>query len=367
MRSFRTFIFESSGIEWKSGEGLGPRRFSLFTVKILLILLLGFLAGSAQDQNLPIGIIDFYGLRSVSEQQARKALQIKEGDTVPSSPQAAQRRLEALPKVRQARLNPVCCEAGKIIIYVGIRETGASVLQFRSAPTGAIRLPDTIARAGEAFGDALMEGVQKGEVGEDDSQGHALNTYPKLRAIQEQFVIFAARNLKLLRAVLHESADAQDRALAAQIIAYTANKQEVVRDLVYAMSDSDDNVRNNSMRALEVIAGFAQRSPQEHIHVPIQPFIKMLNSIVWTDRNKSSLALNQLTEKRNPAILSQLRQQALASLVEMARWKNPGHAYSPFFILGRAGNLTEAEIQKEWDSGNREPLIRRVLRKIKAK
>jgi hypothetical protein len=131
------------------------------------------------------------------------------------------------------------------------------------------------------------------------------------------------------------------------------------------MKDPDDDVRNNSMRALAIIAGFAQRRPKEQIKVPVTPFIKMLNSIVWTDRNKSAFALDQLTQKRDPVILEQLRERALPSLVEMARWKSRGHASSPFFLLGRLGNLSENEIQKDWDSGNREALIETVIKRIR--
>ena len=165
--------------------------------------------------------------------------------------------------------------------------------------------------------------------------------------------------------MLHESADPHHRALAAQVIAYTANKRDVVKDLVYGMGDPDDGVRNNSMRALAVIAGFAQRSPRKGIKVPVRPFIEMLNSIVWTDRNKSSFALYQLTAKRDPAILSELCERALPSLIEMARWKSPGHANHAFVVLGRIGNLSEDEIQRDWDSGNREPLINAVLSAVR--
>jgi hypothetical protein len=343
------------------------QRILLIVMKIFSLSFLFFLLfGSAYSQIPPIGIIDFYGLRSISEQQVRQVLQIREGDVLPDSREEAQRRLEALPNVQQARLGVVCCEAGKTILYVGIKEKGVPSLQFRTAPKGAIRLPETIMQAGDLYYDALTEGIQRGDAGEDDSQGHALNSYPKGRAIQERFITFAAQDFKLLRAVLHESADPQQRALAAQIIAYTANKRDVVKDLVYGISDLDSNVRNNSMRALAVIGSFAQQSPKQRIKVPVKPFIEMLNSIVWTDRNKSSLALYQLTEKRNPAVLAKLRERALPSLVEMSRWKSPGHAYSPFFLLGRVGNLSEDEIQKDWDSGNRETLIEKVLKKVKS-
>lgn len=322
---------------------------------------------STSGQIPAIGIIDFYGLRSISEQQAREALQIKEGDAVPDSREEAERRLEALPNVQQARLNLICCEAGKTILYVGIKERGAPTLRFRPAPHGRLRLPDRMVQAGEALSDAVTRGVEKGDVAEDDSQGHALFHYPEARAVQERFITFAAQDLKLLRVVLRESSDAHHRALAAEIIAYAANKRDVVKDLVYGMSDPDEDVRNNSIRALMVIARFARASPTLHIKVSAEPFIEMLNSIIWTDRNKSSGVLLQLTEGRDAAVLSSLRQHAFQSLVEMSQWKSRGHASAAFFILGRVGNLSDDEIQKIWDGGNHQLLVETVLKRVRPK
>src|SRR5437016_3586377 len=367
--SFYLLLNKSAKLGRRIGtEKLPSQLFVTLAMKtFLLIILFVLLSSSVDGQYPPIGIIDFYGLRSLSEHQGRQALQIKEGDSWSGSWAEAQRRLEALPAVQQARIAAVCCEAGKTILYIGIKEEGAPSLRFGSAPKGAIRLPETIIEAGKALDDALTEGSEKGDVGEDDSQGHALYSYPKARAIQQSFITFAAQDFKLLRAVLHKSADAENRALAAEIIAYAANKRDVVADLLYGMRDPNSGVRNNSMRALGVIARFAQQSPKRRIKVPVKPFIEMLNSIVWTDRNKSSLVLYTLTEERNPAVLSKLRERALLSLIEMSRWKSPGHAFGPFFILGRVGNISEDEIRKEWDSGKREILIETVLRRVKSK
>jgi hypothetical protein len=319
---------------------------------------------SASGQVPTIGIIDFYGLRSVSEQQAREALQIKEGGAVPESREEIERRLEALPNVLQARLTFVCCEAGKTIVYVGLKERGAPTLRFHSAPHGTAKLPDNMLQAEDALSNAVTRAVEKGDVAEDDSQGHALFHNPEARAVQERFITFAAHDLKLLHSVLRDSSDARHRALAAEIMAYAANKLDVVKDLVYGMSDPDEGVRNNSMRALAIIARYARSLPNQRIKVPALPFIEMLNSIVWTDRNKASAVLLQLTEGRDAAILSSLRQRALQSLVEMSRWKSQGHASAPFFIMGRVGNLSDAEIQRAWDSGNRQSLIETVLKRV---
>jgi hypothetical protein len=322
------------------------------------------LSGSIEGQIPPVGIIDFYGLKNVTEQQARQALQIKEGDELPESSKEAQGRLENLPNVEQAELNVVCCEAGKIILYVGISEKGSTTLQFSPQPKGAIRLPEVIVEAGEEFEKALTEAGLKGDFGEDDSQGHALFNNPRLRAVQKRYVTFASQYFKQLRAVIRHSSDSNHRALAAQVIAYYKNKRRVVKDLVFGMKDSNSEVRNNSMRALGVLAEFAQKFPERRIKIPVEPFIQMLNSIDWTDRNKSSIALLKLTADRNPTILSKLRIRTLLSLVEMARWKSLGHATAPFILLGRIGNLSEDNIQKALESGSRESLIESVLETI---
>jgi hypothetical protein len=334
----------------------------------ILLLILHAPAGAQSPP--PVGIIDFYGLRATTEQQARAALRIKEGDDpmtlmLGAGQEEAESRLMALPNVVQARLNFVCCEAGKSILYVGVRERGEPALQFRAAPKGAVRLPEAMVRAGEELEKAIEEAVLKGDAVEDDSQGYALFSYPKAHAIQERFVAFAAQDLPRLRAVLRDASDASQRSLAVEIIAYSARKREIVRDLVYAMDDPDSGVRNDAMRALAVLAVSARNSPGQRIKIPVRPFVRMLNSIVWTDRNKSALALYRLTaRRRDPAIIASLRRDALPSLVEMARWKSPGHAQVPFTLLGRVGNFSEAEIQRAWESGDRESLIKAVLQRV---
>jgi len=334
---------------------------------MLWLIFIALLLQTPQDPQFPpIGIIDFYGLRSISEQQIREALQIKEGDSLSAKPKETERRLESLPGVAEASMEPVCCDVGKAIIYVGIREKGTPSLQFRPAPRGKARLPQDVKQAGEDEENASMNAVLKGNSGEDDSPGHALSNDPATRALQERFITIAARDLKLLRDVLRHSADAEHRAIAANIIAYSANKQAIVNDLVEAIRDPAEGVRNNAMRALAVMAGSTRQTAKQQIRIPVRPFIEMLNGIEWTDRNKSSWALLRLTEKRDPAVLSELRQKALPSLIEMARWKSSGHAYAPFILLGRVVGLPEDEITAAWERGDRASFIEAAVKRARA-
>jgi hypothetical protein len=208
--------------------------------------------------------------------------------------------------------------------------------------------------AGKAFDTAFGGTIERGDFAEDDTRGHALFHDPATRAVQERFVGLAVRDTDNLRQVLHESSEADRRALAAQILGYVIDKQGVVDDLVQAMRDSDETVRNNAMRSLMV---FTKMTTGPAPRIPYEPFVQMLNSPVWTDRNKSSAALQELSARRDPELLRTLRATAFDSLAEMARWKVKGHALSAFTILGRIAGLSEDAILQAWERGDRQRVI----------
>lgn len=318
----------------------------------------------------PIGIIDFYGLRTISEKDVWSVLKIKIGDdaieTIKSAEEIRQ-VLKKLPNVEDASISLICCDDiyGKSIIFVGIREKGKTALKFRAAPNGQVPLPEIVVQASKDFQTAFAQAITEKDFSEDDSQGHALFGNQNVRKVQERFVALADGHLKILQLVLHESADAEQRANAAQIIAYTHNKKAIVSDLIFAVNDADERVRNNATRALIVLANYAQANPQLKIKIPADNFIRMLNSLEWTDRNKSLGVLDALTKNRDVRLLVKLKNNALDSLIEMARWKSPGHAQTAFSILGRIGKLSEEQIYKAWKSEDREQEIKRILESIK--
>jgi hypothetical protein len=315
-----------------------------------------------------IGIIDFYGLRKVSRQQVRGELGLNEGDPMPQSASAASevvRRLQRIPGVAGARLEPVCCDPeGKGMLFIGIAEKGAPQVDYRPPPTSAASLPPEMVATYRRFEDAWDEAVRKGDTGDDYSHGHSLAANPAVRAVQERFPAYAAAHLETLRHVLRTSADPEQRRIAAWIIGYAPKKRDVVEDLTYALKDPDDGVRNNTTRALGAIAALAQQDPQQGIRIQPAPFIAMLNSIVWSDRNKALMVLMYLTQNRSAAVLDPLRKRAVPALVEMARWKSAGHALPAYLVLGRVAGLDENELWKAWNQGEREKTITRALAAI---
>src|SRR5262249_15140627 len=154
---------------------------------------------------------------------------------------------------------------------------------------------DDVVRTGEEFSQSFMAAVERGDAGEDRSQGYSLMHDPATRALQQQFLGYARRDFALLRQVLRDSSNRAPRGLAGPVLGYAADQQAVVDDLVAAMRDPAEEVRNNAIRALMVFAETAPGATSAAPHIPADPFIKLLHSPVWTDRNKASMALQTLT------------------------------------------------------------------------
>ena len=68
-----------------------------------------------------------------------------------------------------------------------------------------------------------------------------------------------------------------------------------------------------------------------------------------------------LSKGRNPELFATLRGEAMAPLVEMARWKSEGHAMAAFVILGRIAGYSDDAIQGAWDRGERAVVINHAL------
>ena len=292
-----------------------------------------------------IGIVDFYGLREISESEVRAALGITVGDPVPTSTDDIVERLEQIPGVVRAHIGIVCCIQGgeEHILYVGIQEKDGLQFKLRAPPHGPATLPEEVVDTYHAFGKALHAAVLKGDAGDDLSQGHSLMKNSEARAVQERFLILAKRHLEILRTVLRSSVDGNQRAIAANVLGYVSDKRSVLDDLLYAVRDPADNVRNNTTRAIGAIANLANRQPELGIRISPTPFIRMLNSVVWADRNKALMVLSIMTsgEDLDSGVLQDLQKKALQSLVEMARWKSPGHSLSAYALLGRVAGIPD--------------------------
>ena len=325
-------------------------------MKKLLLLAVLLFSSPLHAQSNRIGIIDFYGLRRLQPRDLVGALSLQIGDTLPLRPGLAD-RLRAIPGVADATVDVVCCEAGKAVVYVGVRESGSDALTFRDAPIGNARFPDQLMRDNEAYLNALFEGVRTGNNGEDDTAGFSVMQYPPARLAQQKLIAYAQAHAGEVEYVLLTSKDAEQRALAAQMIAYTPDRARVAKLLGDAVFDPASDVRNNAMRALAIMAMYKEAHADAPYVVDYQPLIRLLNSLVWTDRNKASFALAAITASRDPALLRLLHDSALDALVEMARWRTFGHSAPAGVVLARMAGIPENKVFEEF-TRDREAVIR---------
>jgi hypothetical protein len=316
---------------------------------------------AAGAQTPRVGDINFYGLRKVAAERILSALELKSGDPLPASKADLEERISKVSGVAMARVEAVCCEGSDATLFIGIEEKGAPLPALRTAPAGSATLPQELTGAYRDFLSAVTRAAARGNAGEDLTAGHSIMADPEARAAQERFTSFAADHLDLLRDVLRNAAEPDERSTAAAVIGYAPKKPEVINDLQYAIQDPDESVRANAMRSLRAIAVLAAKEPGLGIRVSPTWFVQLLQSIVLSDRVQSAEALVTLTDRGEGAALDQIRESALPALAEMARWKTLRYALPSFLLLGRVAGVADAELHQLWEKGERETVIRQAL------
>jgi hypothetical protein len=308
-----------------------------------------------------VGDINYYGLRKVSAEKIAGTAKLKSGIPIPPSKGDLEDGIAEIPGVVLARVEAVCCDGAAASLFIGIEEKGAAHPAFHSPPAGGATLPPEIVDAYQQFLAAVQKAAGRGNAAEDLTAGHSLIADAGARAFQQHFITFAGEHLDLLRNVLRNAADAEQRAIAAAVIGYAARKQDVLNDLQYVVLDPDESVRVNAIRGLKAIAVLAAKQPNLGIRISPTWFIEMLNSVVLSDRMESTRALLTLTDRANPAIAEQIRERALPALAEMARWKTLPYALPSYLLLGRVAGIPEEQIQLSWAKGEREAVIAKAL------
>jgi hypothetical protein len=325
-------------------------------------MLAGVVLVCAAPAQLPhIGDIDFYGLRKIPAEQILAAAHLASGDSVPASRGDLEGQIASIPGVDAAHVQTVCCEGNRVALFIGIEESGAPAATFHEPPSGKSTLPPDLMTQYREYEGALLRAELNGAASQSASAIPAPAADPTVHGDEIRFRAFAARHTLLLRAELRTGADAEERAAAATVIGYATDKRAVVDDLLFALQDPDEGVRTNAARSLAAIAAVGRRTPALGIHVSSARFVELLDSVVLSDRVESTKALLVLTAGKSAPVLDLIRQRALPSLAEMARWKTLRYAQPPFVLLGRVAGLTDAQVQQSWDKGDREPVIQQAL------
>ena len=321
---------------------------------VLCVLPLTQLDGAAPR----IATIEFFGHKAVDVAAVRAALPIHEGDEWSES---------VNPRVRESvartigeeptDVAAVCCTSdGGLLLFIGIRGESSKTFSYGPAPTGDARVSTELGQLDERLGRAFEAAVRKGgdAAREDDSKGYALTKDPETRSLQLTLRRYALAHEPELLRVLTSSSETAQRAIASQALGYARQSSRQLDVLTRAARDPDENVRNNATRAMWVLARANKTLARQ-----IQPdaFIEMLNSGIWTDRNKGTLVLERLTANRNPSVLAKLKTTALESLIEMTLWREANHAYAARMLLGRVAGIPEKRLEELASKGPPETIV----------
>lgn len=334
-----------------------------------LITLAALLSSStiyAQEKHLEI--IDFFGYEGMDIEAVRKALPFREGDIFPTGDEARnawkQSARETVIRVtgkEATDVNMVCCTSrGNAIVFIGLRRKSSSEARYNPKPTGTGKLPPDLTKLDAEIDAAWYDAVQKGSIGEDRSAGYSLLTDPNVRTKQLAFRDLA---IKCEQQIIHTAATSSDddqRAIAATALGYIRQTDAQLDALIQSSSDPNSIVRNNAVRALGLLVGV---KPQYQSKIPRRVFIDLVRSGVWTDRNKGSILLFELTSKRDPNFLSEVRRDAMQPLIEIAKWRSTGHAYAAQVLLGRIAGIEEKQLQKLIRDGQIDAIIQAAQEK----
>lgn len=335
----------------------------LGAMKLLFLLLAAATLAAAQPA---IGFIEVFGNRRMPAERLLRALDLAPGKPLPRNREDAEATLEAFDVVARAHIEAFCCDDGKTVLYIGIQERGQPALDLRPIPAGDLLLPPELVSAYEDFTQALGRATPE-DLAEDLRSGHSLMRGITLRTLQDRFLALAELHTPLLRDVLAKSADEDHRAIAAYLLGYTKDKAAVAEDLQQALRDPAAIVRANAARALKAFAVLAALQPESRILIRTTWFVEMLNAPALSDRLEGARALLTLFDSLSDQTRAHLRDRALPSLFEMARFRHLPHALPAFLILGKTAGLSDAQIEAAWVAGDREKILDEAAKRLRRK
>jgi hypothetical protein len=335
---------------------------SFMRVLPALSLALFVASALAQDKSFVVGEIEFYGYSHLQLDRIKAALPLHEGDVIAirDFPATKEKIMQSVRREVGREATDIaftCCDnRTNLMVYIGLPGDSNRSFPYNPSPRRSARLPRRILDLYDRAMELTQEAVQK-QPAEDTSRGYGLAAYRPLRETQLAMREFAIQNYILIVRVLKSSAEPKERQAAAFALEYARQSRAQISALVQASRDADDGVRNNAVRALGILALSSQKVSA---WIPAETFVRMLNSGVWEDRNKAGGLLDVLSGGRDPRLLRLLRSEALASLIEMARWRDPSHASSARMILGRIAGIEEGRLTQLVASGKVDEIINAV-------
>jgi len=87
--------------------------------------------------------------------------------------------------------------------------------------------------------------------------------------------------------------------------------------------------------------------------------------LVLADRLAGSRTLNLMYDEFSEGTMAQIKERALSSLFEMARWRHLQHALPAYLLLGRVSGVAEQEMAAAWEASERDQMLARIEKLLK--
>lgn len=345
-------------------------KITLFALFLLLPSAPGRQAVDQKETVLQIGSIDYFGYEGLNLKSLHSHLPVKVGDSVSSASLVAQRESirHAVAEYAEANVTDIatmCCDSNQHIqLYIGLNGKSSKRLIRNPVPTGPSKLPDVALQLYREYLSAEGDAVLRGNAAEDHDRGYALSRDPETKNAELKLRLYALRHPKQLEDALAHASSAEERQASACLLGYANRSRSQIDSLISAVNDPNDEVRNDAVRALWALAS-AKGVSNSDFEANLAPFIDLLFSGSWLDRNKSSLLLEALTRNRNQFTISALRDSALAPLIEGAKWHDAGHSFPFVSILGRIENIPETDLQNIIQSQHKAEIIDKACGLVK--
>lgn len=172
---------------------------------------------------------------------------------------------------------------------------------FLTKPTGTFKDPDHLIESWHEYEAIGMKLVQEDNTWKTVPVCPAYHclfgfNHPKLKKYQIIFDKLVPKNQDQLFKILKNDKDEHKRAAAAYLLAHIKNGHKLITNLIPALDDANEGVRNNAMRVLG-----STLAKVKDADFPVDKILIMLDSPVLTDRNKAAYIISSLVEQQRYA------------------------------------------------------------------
>ncbi|HEU5281260.1 MAG TPA: HEAT repeat domain-containing protein [Gammaproteobacteria bacterium] len=149
---------------------------------------------------------------------------------------------------------------------------------------------------------------------------------PTLRKYEKEFSQKVPQHQVELIEILKNDSNSNKRATAVFLLAHAMNEPQLIDLMLGAMNDPDETVRANSVRVLSAIA-----MKDKNVTLPVDDFIKMLNSPILMDKSKALTVLFGLSQQ--PRYVEVIKEKAGPALMDCLRLNQPNLHNSAYLTL----------------------------------